>query len=116
MTELAAISADSHVIEPADLWQDYTDAEYRERAPRLVRREDEDRFVIDGRDTGSLGLMGGAGRKPEDVTSTGRFDVDVPRAAWDPRARIEAVEADGVQAEVLYPTVCLSIFSHADLN
>ena len=116
MTEFDVISADSHVIEPGDLWENYADPEYRDRAPHLVHGEDEDRFLIDGRATGSLGLMAGAGRKPEDVTSTGRYEIDVPRAAWDPHARLQAIEADGVQAEVLYPTVCLGIFGHTDLE
>jgi predicted TIM-barrel fold metal-dependent hydrolase len=109
------ISADSHVIEPGDLWEKYVDPEYRDRAPHLVHDDEEDRFVIDGRATGSLGLMGGAGRAPEDVTSTGRFELDVPRASWDPRVRLEAVQRDGVEAEVLYPTICLSIFGNRDL-
>ncbi len=110
------ISADSHIIEPADLWEEYVDPQYRDRAPRLVHGESEDRFVIDGRATGSLGLMGGAGRAPDDVKSTGRFEVDVPRAAWDPHVRLDEVQRDGVEAEVLYPTICLSIFGNRDLG
>jgi predicted TIM-barrel fold metal-dependent hydrolase len=116
MTQFAVISADSHVIEPGDLWENHVDPRYRDRAPRLVHGDDEDRFIIDGRATGSLGLMGGAGRAPDDVTSTGRFEVDVPRAAWDPSARLDAIQRDGVEAEVLYPTICLSIFSNRDLD
>jgi predicted TIM-barrel fold metal-dependent hydrolase len=116
MTAFSVISADSHVIEPGDLWVDYIDPAYAQRAPRLVHADDEDKFDIDGRQTGSLGLMAGAGRAPDDVESTGRFEIDVPRAAWDARARLEAIEADGVEAEVLYPTICLSIFSQRDLD
>ena len=114
MPAFSVISADSHVIEPPELWRDYVEPAYRERAPRLVSDADEDRFVIDGRGTGTIGLMAGAGRAPEDVSTTGRFDQDVPRAAWDAAARVAAIEADGVQAEVLYPTVALSIYSNPD--
>lgn len=116
MTQFTVISADSHVIEPGDLWENYADPGYTDRAPRLVHGEDEDRFVIDGRATGSLGLMGGAGRAPADVRSTGRFEIDIPRAAWDPVVRVEAIQRDGVEAEVLYPTICLSIFGNQDLG
>ena len=55
MTGFAVISADSHVIEPGDLWENYIEPEYRERGPRLVHDDDEDRFVIDGRATGRWG-------------------------------------------------------------
>jgi predicted TIM-barrel fold metal-dependent hydrolase len=116
VSQFQLISADSHVIEPGNLWENYVDPRYRDRAPHLVHDEEEDRFVIDGRATGSLGLMGGAGRAPDDITSTGRFEVDVPRAAWDPQVRLEAVQRDGVEAEVLYPTICLSIFGNRDLG
>jgi hypothetical protein len=30
------ISSDSHIIEPADLWQEWIDRPFRDRAPRLV--------------------------------------------------------------------------------
>ena len=41
------ISADSHVVEPHDLWQRYIDAGYRDRAPRLRHEADTDRLVCD---------------------------------------------------------------------
>lgn len=116
MTQFGVISADSHVIEPGNLWEDYVDPQYRDRAPHLEHGDEEDRFIIDGRATGSLGLMGGAGRAPDDVTSTGRFEIDVPRASWDPQVRLEAIQRDGVEAEVLYPTISLSIFGNRDLG
>ena len=62
MTKFAVISADSHIIEPADLWEKYVDPSTGIGPRVLVHGEVEDRFVIDGRATGSLGLMGGAGR------------------------------------------------------
>ena len=32
---LRVISADSHVVEPADLWETRMDRKYRDRAPRI---------------------------------------------------------------------------------
>ena len=33
-----ALSADSHVVEPADLWTARIEAAYRDRAPRVVKQ------------------------------------------------------------------------------
>ncbi len=114
MSKFKTISADSHIVEPGDLWLKYIDAAFRERAPRLVRLADRDVLDFPGLHATSFGLNAGAGRKPEEVRRAGRFDTDVPRAAWDPRARLEAISIDGVEAEVLYPTACLRIYAYQD--
>jgi hypothetical protein len=36
MEQLRVISADSHMMEPADLWVERLDEQYRERAPKVV--------------------------------------------------------------------------------
>jgi predicted TIM-barrel fold metal-dependent hydrolase len=114
MTSYRVISADSHVIEPGDLWLNYIDARFRERAPRLVQLPDEDVFEIEGRGRSALGLSAGAGRDAAEVKRSGRFETDVPRAAWDPSVRLEAIRMDGVEAEVLYPTISLRNYGLSD--
>ena len=46
------ISADSHVVEPADLWQSRLDARFRDRAPEVVVKQRGDKpihlFVAEG--------------------------------------------------------------------
>ena len=37
------IDCDSHVMEPADLWQTYLEPSYRDRAIRIERRDGVDR-------------------------------------------------------------------------
>src|SRR5437879_281324 len=98
MTSYRVISADSHVIEPGDLWLNYIDARFRERAPRLVQLPDEDVFEIEGRGRSALGLSAGAGRDAAEVKRSGRFETDVPRAAWDPSVRLEAIRLDEAEA------------------
>jgi uncharacterized protein len=39
MTEQRIISADSHVMEPANLWQERLDRNFRDQAPRVVKNE-----------------------------------------------------------------------------
>ena len=62
------ISADSHVVEPPDLWQTRTDARFRDKAPRVVRNGNVDNWVV-GDDIliGSIGGPTQAGRRYTDL-------------------------------------------------
>ena len=42
------VSADGHVVEPADLWTTRMDKPFRNRAPRVESRSDADYYIIDG--------------------------------------------------------------------
>jgi len=64
------ISSDSHVIEPAGLWQRELPKEFKDRAPDY------------------------GGQRPNDT----------PGGAQDKNKRVAEMAADGVSAEVLYPT------------
>ena len=55
------ISADSHIIEPPNLWLDYITPKYRERAPRLVHEPDTDVFYCEGVPLLSVGLAAAVG-------------------------------------------------------
>ena len=39
MENLRVISADSHVVEPANLWETRLDKNFRDQAPKVVRTE-----------------------------------------------------------------------------
>jgi len=80
------ISADSHVMEPPDLWVERLPAELRDAAPRFEARKTAEQAKAD------QGRPGG----------------------HDPRARITEMQTDGVSAEVLYPTLGLRLFGLDD--
>ena len=106
------ISADSHVVEPPDLWEARIDVKYRDRAPRMVKAGAIDRWIAD-RDIqiGSLGAPSQAGKRFEDkdsLTIEAPFE-DTPKAAYDPHARLKAMEVDGVVGEVIYPTIAVRL-------
>jgi predicted TIM-barrel fold metal-dependent hydrolase len=110
------ISADSHVTEPADLWSNYIDPAYRDRAPHIERREETDVVVCDTASmVMSIGLLHGAryawGESPN---PKGRYD-DIPTTGWDAAARIPEIEADGVHSEFVYPTVAMYFWSIEDV-
>jgi len=48
MSKRPLISADNHVFEPVTLWQERLPHEYRDRGPRLERRDDWLVMAIEG--------------------------------------------------------------------
>src|SRR5437764_13326058 len=98
------ISADSHVNEPPDLWVDRVPASLKDRAPRIERFEQGDAWVIEGvRDPINFGMNACAGLRPEEMHGWSRFE-DMRHGGYDPAARLDEMDADGVDGEVLYPT------------
>jgi predicted TIM-barrel fold metal-dependent hydrolase len=111
--EYEVISADSHVIEPHDLWQQRVDAEFRDRVPRLVHDEDTDRLVCDQADLPPVGLLAGCARGDDEVR---RWDEDVFVGGYDPDVRLGDLERDGVDAEVLFPTIAMQFYPIQDIT
>src|SRR3954447_5240588 len=110
------ISADSHFNEPPDLWVERVPAALKDRAPRIQSFEQDDAWVIEGvADPITFGMNACAGLAPEDQKGWLRFD-EIRRGGWDPAARIQEMDIDGVDAEVMYPTPRLSqaIFANTD--
>ncbi len=107
------ISADSHFTEPADLWVTRLDKRYRDRAPHVEHRENTDVFVCDNTEMFPIGMIHGVRYKGGDVKLDGRY-ADVPPSGWDPQARIADMSRDGVDAEVLYPTIAMRFFAIED--
>jgi len=61
------IDSDGHVLEPLNLWENYIDRAFRDRAPRLFIDEDgKQRLRIDGKKFGGrrgLGTLGAIGAR-----------------------------------------------------
>ncbi len=115
MTRYDVISADSHVIEAADLWLNYIDPRFRDRAPRVLQQKDTDVFYCEGVSLLPIGGASGAGKRPEEHRREGRYERDVRRGGWDPHERLKDMKADGVDAEVLYPTFAMRMFGLEDV-
>jgi predicted TIM-barrel fold metal-dependent hydrolase len=100
------ISADDHVQEHPELWTSRLPrARWGDRIPHVETQPDgTQHWVVDGQPLPFPGvavagaLMGDRNREPQ---SWG----EVPEAAYDPAARLKAMDADGVDVSVLYPTV-----------
>ncbi len=112
------VSADSHIAEPPDLWTTRIDRKFRDRAPRLVSRDNGDAYVIDGvADTGSLVAL--MATKAKYANPDARFGVegrwaDVPEGAYDPAVRAAELDREGMEAELLYTSIGLPLFALED--
>jgi predicted TIM-barrel fold metal-dependent hydrolase len=96
------ISADSHVNPPKDLWTRDAPASLADRVPRVESTEQGDFWIVDSQISGAIGLDSSAGRKPEDFKAFGLGYKDMRPGSYDPKARLEDMDLDGVDAEVLY--------------
>ncbi|HJQ84256.1 MAG TPA: amidohydrolase family protein [Candidatus Binatia bacterium] len=96
------ISADSHVNPPKDLWTKAAPAALRDRAPHVESTPQGDFWIVDAKISGAIGLDASAGRKPEEFKPHGLTYKDMRPGSYDPKARLEDMDTDGVDAEVLY--------------
>jgi len=117
------VDADSHVLEPPDVWQRYVEPAYRERAVRVVRAVDgRDVLLVDGKPARlttpeMLGDFGGMGRSLEEQATaalSGRYAENAPAAATDPAARVAQLDREGVAATILYPSLGLQWVAESD--
>lgn len=112
------ISADSHITEPAGCYLDNIDPAFRDRAPHLYRDEKHgDLFIIPGMPKPvPMGLVAAAGKPAEEITVTGVTFDELHRGGWDPDARLDDQDHDGVIGEIIYPTVGMVLCNHRDLD
>ena len=108
MRQYQMISADSHILEPPDLWQTRVSKKYRDRAPRVTRLELGDAWIIEGvAEPMNFGFNQCASDPPEQCSRWIQWE-DCRPGAHDPAARLPDLDRDSVDADVLYPTPGLS--------
>src|SRR5438045_6020665 len=110
------VDADGHVLEPLDLWDQYMDPKFRDRAPRLIKDKDgKERLVIEeqvlGGGRGGLGGAGRVGARQGVVASNTMEYREGRKGGFGAHARMPDMDADGIDAVFLYPT--LGLFSGA---
>ncbi|HYV57430.1 MAG TPA: amidohydrolase family protein [Candidatus Nitrosopolaris sp.] len=99
------ISADSHIIEPPDLWTRWLTPEFVPRAPKLVKDEEGgDAWLYnDGGAPAPLGLVTVTrGRPREELRWSGARYQTINQGNFDGSARVKEMLEDGVVAEVIY--------------
>jgi predicted TIM-barrel fold metal-dependent hydrolase len=98
---------DMHVFEPPDLWQRYIDPAYRHAAPvGLTEMRRDMRVKVKSHVILRMGAV-----RPVDPTSGGAWKTahdaayaDAEASGWDPASQLRAMDAEGIDLAVLFPT------------
>ena len=111
MASYKLISADSHIVEPPDMYANRIEPKFRDRAPKMERRKtaagrEYDAWVIDGMQVGTLGAVMQAGQRFDDPSQIDFLGVweDVRKAAYDPHEMVRENELDGVWGSAMQPS------------
>src|SRR6476646_5107430 len=111
-----AVDADGHILEPPDLWETYLESRYRDRALRIVRDDrDLELLEIGGQPSAmsrrgfvsTLGAMGAPDIAAMRNDPARTYQREAPYGAMFPDERIDVLDAEGIDAVVLYTTVGL---------
>jgi predicted TIM-barrel fold metal-dependent hydrolase len=101
----SVISADSHVNPLPTFWRDYLPARFHEGLPRLEETDEVDYVVFEGerKPVGLLSAAAGAaaGKGAKGYKFYGKISETLP-GGWDPKARLQEIARDGVDAEILF--------------
>src|SRR5215813_2462940 len=120
MVDYRIISADSHFVEPPNMWAERVDKKFRDRAPHTVRglngREGEF-FVCENVQPIPVAGFFGAGVPSADLPAHTKKGMEAaPASVWDPAARIKDQDLDGVQAEVIYTSMGMPLYGLDDVE
>ncbi len=130
------ISVDDHVIEPAGVWQDRLPRKYLDVGPRVIQQRGNMSFVggvfsYEPDESGPLGdwwayedklvpqtrLSAAVGFDRDDIKVVGITYDEMRRGCWDPKARLEDMDANWTEAQMSFPSFprfCGQTFMEAD--
>jgi predicted TIM-barrel fold metal-dependent hydrolase len=108
ISDMGIIDADTHVVEPPDLWTSRVATRWHEHVPQ-VRWDDvngDEAWFVGGERISGVGspAMAGWAEYPPDHP---RRWADTDPVTWDAPTRLALMDRYGVRAQVLYPNVAL---------
>ena len=111
------IDCDSHVLEPRDLWTNYLEKKYVDRAIRIETEDGIEKLIIGEKVVlqGVLAGLGGAHVDKAKLFVPGmRYEDGCPPGSYDAGARIAEMDKWGVEASLVFPTICILPFPTDD--
>ena len=110
------VSADSHVLEPGDLWTSRAPNTAKDRVLRVVTdQHGKSHREGEGLTYQPLAMAFAAGRRGDDFKNEEETPWEQrPAAGYEWQARLDAMSADGVAGEVIYPTLGMGLYRLTD--
>jgi predicted TIM-barrel fold metal-dependent hydrolase len=109
------LDSDMHIMEPPDLWQRYIDPRFRDRAPQGVTSSNvqELRTVFPGRETWPTRQNINGGHNYERNQA---LYADHAARGWTAGCQLEAMDIEGIDVAVLFPSRGLSVLTLPDME
>src|ERR1700733_10372226 len=105
------VDADGHILEQYDPWDNFIDPAFRDLRPRFVIDENgKERLTVEGKLLGNprgIGSLGSVGVRQGAVRLDSLKYAEGKKGGFDPHARIVDMDADGIDAAFLYPSLGL---------
>ena len=116
------VDSDAHVLEPGDLWLQYMDGKFRDRAPvvttlaggkEVFRVEPGYEVPVGTIFDDTKASFGGVGMRDGKMPK-GNSYYDGRPGGFDPHQRIPDMDAEGIEAAFLYPSLGLLVGAISD--
>jgi predicted TIM-barrel fold metal-dependent hydrolase len=110
--------SDMHIMEPADLWQRYIDTKYGDIAPRGRTSDNVRDLGISwpAGQTAASRITHGTPHKGHNYDRNQGTYADHSARGWAPEVQLEAMDAEGLDIAVLYPSRGLSVLTQPDME
>jgi predicted TIM-barrel fold metal-dependent hydrolase len=105
MTSYRIVSADTHILEPPDIWHKWLPAKYQDKAPQLVQDADGGSawLFAGATEPDPIGLTATPGMPFDKFRWTGVTYDEARPGCYDGAERLKDMDIDGVDAEILFP-------------
>lgn len=117
MDDMILVSVDDHLIEPGDMYDRQLSGDLLASAPKLLTMNTGQSFwTYQGARLPVTGLNAVVGRVPEEYGMEPTSLAQMRRGCWDPKARLDDMNADGIAVQLNYPTAVImdgSMFARA---
>ncbi len=116
------VDADGHLVEHPTGIRDYAPAKYRDRVWHVESDADGAEWVVMGEhrqpaNVYAASAVAGFTEEQKQQAWAGEMRYsDVPGGAYDTKERLAAMDEDGIDLSILYPTMLLGIAGYPDLD
>ena len=113
------LDSDMHIMEPPDLWERYLEPEFKPLAPRGVTSENVRDLRMqhpDGRLWGLPDVHAGNVTQGHNFEKNQGIYGDHSARGWAADVQLEAMDIEGIDVAVLYPTRGLQALSEGDMD